>query len=181
MVDLYWNLRGPRLGFPSIPPTVRSVLFVCKGNICRSPFAEHVAQKLESDGHARGVIFASAGLHVSKPKAPPSEAIRVAEKFGVDIEKHRSQVISRELMESFDLIVSMEVWQHAELNARFPQYRRKLFVLPLLEPDPIVKVGGYAAFNIEDPYGGSPAAFEQCFLRIERCVSGFLGSLARPH
>jgi protein-tyrosine phosphatase len=139
-----------------------------------------VAQKLESEGHTGGIVFASAGLHVSKPLAPPADAIRVAEKLGIDIEQHRSQVISRELMESFDLIVAMEVWQHAELSARFSQYRRKLFVLPLLEPDPIVKVGGYAAFNIEDPYGGSPEAFEQCFSRIERCVSGFLGSLARP-
>jgi protein-tyrosine phosphatase len=178
MVDLYWNVRGPRLRFPSVPPTVRSVLFVCKGNICRSPFAEHVAQRLGRDGYARGVIFASAGLHVSRPNSPPEEAIRVAERFGVGLERHRSQPISQELMDTFDVIVAMEVWQYAELNTRYPRNRGKVVVLPMLDPAALAKAKGYAAFNIEDPYGRSSDAFEQCFSRIERCVVGFLSSVS---
>lgn len=177
IVDLYWDVRGPRLRFPSVPPTVRSVLFVCKGNICRSPFAEHVAQKLESEGHTGGITFASAGLHVSKPLSPPPDAIRAAKKFGVGLERHRSQAISRDLMETFDMIVAMEVWQYAELSARYPEYRRKLFVLPRLDSAFPVTMRGYAAFNIEDPYGRSLGAFEQCFIRIEQCVGSLLASV----
>jgi protein-tyrosine phosphatase len=180
-VDLYWNFRGPRLRFPAVPENVGSVLFVCKGNICRSPFAEHVAQKLNLDDRTRAITFASAGLHVSRPKSPPPEAIRTAEKFGVGLDQHFSQGVSADLMARFDMVVAMEIWQWEELIERYPDFGRKFFVLPLLVAQAHDPRRGYAAFNIEDPYGRSHAAFEQCFLRIERCVGEFLTGLPRRH
>lgn len=176
LIDLYWSVRGPGIHVPAVPLNPRSVLFVCKGNICRSPFAEHLGSKLQAEGWSSGITFGSAGLHVPKPIPPPENAIQVARRFGVDLEKHRSQMISLELVEAYDMIIAMEAWQYAELQASFSQYQEKLFLLPLLDFKGAGKERGYAAFNIQDPYGGPAGAFENCFDRIRQCIErGFKG------
>lgn len=179
-VDLYWMFRGPGIRVPATPSNPRSILFVCKGNICRSPFAEHLASRLQREGMTAGIRFSSAGLHVPKPIPSPENAIRVAKQFGVDLESHRSQSISLELVKSYDMIVAMEAWQYAELQFSFEQYQEKLFLLPLLDVNGRGKERGYAAFNIQDPYGGPPSAFEECFERVSRCIESVFQSIRRP-
>lgn len=170
LIDFYWTIQGPRISVPPIPANPRSVLFVCKGNICRSPFAEHLASKLQREGMNAGIRFGSAGLHVPKATPSPENAIQVARQFGVDLESHRSQSISLELVKAYDMIIAMEVWQYVELKASFNRYQEKLFLLPLLDANNRGKERGYTAFNIQDPYGGPPSAFEECFTRIGRCI-----------
>jgi protein-tyrosine phosphatase len=106
LIDLYWMVRGTSIHVPALPSRPRSVLFFCKGNICRSPFAEHVARKLfhELAGDAKqSIAFQSAGLHVTTPKVQPETAIVVAHRFGVSLEEHRSQPISQELVAASDI------------------------------------------------------------------------------
>lgn len=174
MVDIFWTFRGPRIRVPAIPANPRSVLFVCKGNICRSPFAEHLASKLQGEGISSGMKFGSAGLHVPKPISSPDDAIRAAKRYDVHLENHRSQSISLDLVESYDMIIAMEAWQYAELQSSFEHHRKKLFLLPLVDSNGQVKQHGYAAFNIQDPYGGPSSAFEECFERISKCIRGLL-------
>ncbi|MEQ1795838.1 MAG: hypothetical protein ABL970_16775 [Nitrospira sp.] len=162
-----------------MPSKPRSVLFVCKGNICRSPFAEHLASKLQRDGMNAGIRFGSAGLHVPKPTPSPENAIQVARQFGVDLESHLSQSISLELVKAYDMIIAMEGWQYAELNASFNRDKGKLFLLPLLDANGQGKERGYAAFNIQDPYGGPASDFENCFERIGRCLESLLQTIRR--
>lgn len=179
VVDLYWRVQGPRIRVPAIPANPRSVLFICKGNICRSPFAEHLASQLNRRGMNAEIKFGSAGLHVPKPTPSPENAIQVAKQFGVDLEHHRSQSVSLELVKSYDMIIAMEVWQYAELQSSFAQHQEKLFLLPLLEANRQGKERGYAAFNIQDPYGGPASDFEECFERIGRCVESVLQTIRR--
>jgi protein-tyrosine phosphatase len=169
LVDIYWTFRGPSIRVPAIPNNPRSFLFVCKGNICRSPFAEHLALKVRDERRLAGVAFGSAGLHVEKPIPSPENAIQAAKRFGLHLENHRSQSISLELVESYDMIIAMEVWQYAELKSSFRRHREKLFLLPLLCSSKFCNEG-YTAFNIQDPYGGLPIAFENCFERISTCI-----------
>ncbi len=173
LVDLYWRGRGGQVRVPVMPVSLRSVLFVCKGNICRSPFAEYVARKIQQEEVEGDVQFSSAGLHVLKPIAPPQMAIQVGREFGVDLDGHRSQSISLNLVKSNDMIVAMEVWQYEALQSLYPQYHEKLFLLPLLEIAESRAEYGSAAFNISDPYGGSRSDFERCFERIRRCLRSF--------
>lgn len=169
LVDIFWTVQGSHIRVPAIPANPRSVLFVCKGNICRSPFAEHLAAKLQGEGLMSGMKFGSAGLHVPKPTSSPDDAIQAAKPYGIHLENHRSQSISLELVESYDMIIAMEAWQYVDLQSSFGLYRDKLFLLPLLDSNRPVKRRGYAAFNIQDPYGGPPSAFEECFKRISIC------------
>jgi len=172
LVDVYWAFRGPGIRVPPIPHNPRSVLFICKGNICRSPFAEYLAVKLQREGAIPGMKVASAGLHVSKPTSSPDEAIQAALRFGVNLEAHRSQSISLELVEAYNMVIAMEAWQYAVLRSSYPHHHEKLFLLPLLDSTEQAQHRGYAAFNIQDPYGCPPSAFDRCFERISRCIEG---------
>lgn len=169
LADLYWSIRGPYIRVPVLPSNPQSVLFVCKGNICRSPFAEHIASKLAREGALSEIKFGSAGLQVRQPLPAPDHAIEVAKQFGVDLGLHRSQPISPKLVESYDMIVAMEVWQYGELRSSFGQHHKKLFLLPLLDSKAVGRQG-YAAFNIQDPYGGPPSAFTECFDQISQYI-----------
>lgn len=181
LIDLYWTFRGPRIRVPAIPVNPRSVLFVCKGNICRSPFAEHLGTRLQGEGIISGVRFASAGLHVPRSISSPEQAIQVARQFGVDLEGHRSQAISVELVAAYDMIIAMEAWQYEELRTLFRQHSEKLFLLPLLDSNGLGRGLGAADFNIQDPFGGPLSAYNACFSRILRNVKCLLGCIRDPH
>jgi len=174
VADIYWDLRGPQLSLPAVPPDPKSLLFVCKGNICRSPFAEYLARRIQEEGYATGVQFQSAGLAVSKPIPSPNIAIETAKPFGVMLDRHRSKPLSERLVAGCDMVIAMEGWQYVTLRELFPGHHGRMFLLPQLAPE---QATGYMAFNIQDPYGGPREAFEDCFNRICRCLKIFLTSI----
>jgi protein-tyrosine phosphatase len=97
LIELYWMVRGASIYIPALTSQAWSVLFVCRGNICRSPFAERVARKLFHElarDREQPIAFQSAGLHVTVPKAPPETAIVVAHRFGVSLESIDHNLIS---------------------------------------------------------------------------------------
>jgi len=80
------------------------VVFVCAGNICRSPYAEAVARR---DCAVAGVEFASAGLSALSGNRATAEALAVASERGVDLSGHRAQPLTPELEVSADLVVDL--------------------------------------------------------------------------
>lgn len=72
--DLYWKIHGNKVKNPGLPDIPRSFLFVCKGNVCRSPFAEQLARKIAEKENYKNMTFFSAGLEVKNPNSPPEEA-----------------------------------------------------------------------------------------------------------
>jgi protein-tyrosine-phosphatase len=78
-----------------------SVLFVCTGNTCRSPFAEAVARR---EGH---VDVESAGLSAYTGDRPPEDAIVVARELGYDLSSHRARPLTEEMLERADVVVGM--------------------------------------------------------------------------
>jgi protein-tyrosine phosphatase len=78
-----------------------SVLFVCTGNTCRSPFAEAVARR-EGHGDAE-----SAGLGAYPGDKPPDDAIVVARELGYDLSSHRARRLTEEMLERADVVVGM--------------------------------------------------------------------------
>lgn len=166
----YWWLYGSTVKQPSVPVNPRSFLFICKGNVCRSVFAQGLAEKIAAEKGIPIALFDSAGLEVTTACPPPKEALRVAKEFGVALDGYRSKRISREMAESFDMVIAMEARQVDVLERLLPQQRHRIFLLPLFDDNGRNERDLYTAYNIRDPFGEDFIRFRICYRRIERCL-----------
>jgi protein-tyrosine phosphatase len=171
--DARWTVRGRNVANPPMPPAVRSLLFVCLGNICRSPFAAHLAARRLAAAGAADVRCASAGIRTTQGAASPAEACSVAESYGCSLRDHRPALLTRELIAAHDLIVVMERGQQTRLCASYPEAAGRIFLLSLFDD----QAGGYARFHIEDPFGGALDRYEACYRRIDRSLSRLIAAL----
>lgn len=137
---------------PPLAPT--SVLFVCTGNICRSPLAEVMARSTFDGDH---FVFSSAGTHVVAGYPATEHAQTVARERGLDLTDHRA--VSLDTCEEPDVVIGME--QHHLVAARqaFPRLDIARFRL-LDHPVAIV-----------DPYGYDLEAYEVAADHIERALA----------
>ena len=174
--DQLWGLRG--LAFseaPRLPADPRSILFLCKGNVCRSPFAEYRMRRF-MEGY--GITVFSAGLRVDIQGAPPLQAHEAAREFGVDLSDHLSKQVNKKMMDAHDIVFVMELRQIQLLKQTFPGYEDRIYLLPLQDKkDKNNKV--FYRYNIPDPYGKSHQEYEACYHRIEECLANL--SLALIH
>lgn len=144
----------------------RRVLFVCSGNICRSPMAEGLLRHL-AETQDLGIEVASAGTLQIEGRPAEKNAVWAAGRVGVDLRAHRSQGLTRELVDWADDVLGMEVehltWIHANLGDVGDKAR-------LLGP-----FGG--SFEIADPMGGWWWAFSRCRDELASCVEGYVRRL----
>ena len=92
-----------------------SALFVCLGNICRSPFAEHYARHV-----LPAVEIRSSGLYPRPNRPSPEPAIMAAREFDIDLSTHRADVLTDETVSKSDVIFSFDDSVHEEIRRRFP-------------------------------------------------------------
>src|SRR5687767_556141 len=85
-----------------------SVLVVCQGNLCRSPYAE-AALKRGLVAAGSPIQVGSAGFSIPN-RAPPSEAVLAAAARGIDIAAHRSRSVSKALLDAADIVFVMDTW-----------------------------------------------------------------------
>jgi protein-tyrosine phosphatase len=143
---------------------VRSVLFVCQGNVCRSPFAAVVlAQKLREAGFTAIEVHSTGFVGIRR--APPSAALSAAARLGYDMSAHRASFIKRPMVDDASVVVVMQASQKAAIARRFHKTRSRVIVLGDLDPVPCGKR------TIRDPIGRADAVFQETFDRIERCVA----------
>lgn len=165
--DIYWRIYCRNLKNPQVKSSVSNLLFVCKGNVCRSPFAEYYAKSLLGDESLS--VVTSAGLDVMVPAGAPQEALAAAEDFGVRFLTHTSKQIVHGMIRSADMILVMEASQFEELRQSFPDEIGKIFLLPLFDTDD--QLTYYSKYNIYDPFGKTVTEFKDCYVRIVRCVN----------
>ncbi len=144
----------------------RRVIFICTGNICRSPFAEFWMRQRDPERVHR---YTSAGIYPGG-RTPPDTALVVSlDHFGVDMAEHRSRALD-ELPDEEFLWVVMEKGHYRGLRATG------------VEADAIIYLGdldpGPERREIMDPYGRDPAYFEATYRRIERCLNELAGVVA---
>ncbi|MFA5514988.1 MAG: ATP-grasp domain-containing protein [Desulfuromonadales bacterium] len=101
-----------------------TVLLLCYGNICRSPFAE--AYWRQKSPGARTV---SAGFHPEPGRQTPQRIVRAGRRWGLDLSRHRSRTILPGDVREADAIFVMDRWNLADLLARFPEARPKTWLL----------------------------------------------------
>lgn len=168
--DIYWDIYGKNIRNPDCINNPKSFLFVCKGNICRSPFAEYISRQIFDNISSEERNIYSAGIDVSQPLPSPKEAVLAAESFDVQLDSHRSRRINQDMIESFDMIIAMETWQFNNLKKSFPDFHKKICLLPLFDSRVNKSKGGFYRYNIQDPYGRNADIFNACFQRIKECI-----------
>ncbi len=148
-----------------VPAVPFRAVFVCKGNICRSAFAEAAARGLVPA--AAGWSFASAGLEATEGNPPPEAAVRVAREFGIDLSTHRARRVGDIAPGAVDVVFVMEPAQAA--HPRLAPFRRSGVPIVLL---------GWAAGRpvVEDPYGRSDDAFRACFSLLAAALDRVLAA-----
>lgn len=157
-----------RLSRP-LPPG--SVLFICYGNICRSPFAEAVFRREFKPGPGdRPRAIRSTGFTAAM-RSPPPEAIASAKKFGIDLSRHRSTLITPDVYRAAALVVTMSPDQSRELRKRFGVRDETMITLADLDPQPI------ESRTIRDPWRLAPEVYDASYLRISRCVRALAAAL----
>ena len=175
--DLVWTFRGRGIRNPPLPERPGSLMFVCFGNICRSAFAEYLGNVKLTRRGVLNTVCRSSGIRARDGKPSPEQAVLAARKWSIDLEHHAARRITREMMETGDMVLVMEVWQLAALARDYPDLKERLFLLPLLESELGGRGEGYSRYNLADPYGKEPAVFEECFRRLERCLDLLLERL----
>lgn len=156
--------------------TVR-VLFVCLGNICRSPSAEGVFRDLVTKAGLQDQIqIDSAGTgawHVGN--APDKRAQKVARERGFDISPLQARQVHNRDFETFDFIVAMDVNNQADLVADCPaEARHKISLL-------LDHAAERDEKEVPDPYYGGEDGFHLMFDLIEQGAQGLLDHVARKH
>jgi protein-tyrosine phosphatase len=176
--EIYWGIFRNNIRNPILQQFPRTFLFVCKGNVCRSPFAEFISKKYMEQLNLKGRMeFSSAGLEVLKSSPSPEEAIMAAKSYDVNLISHMSRQINTEMLENSDVIFVMEVKQARILSNSFKKFSHKIFLLSLFDNQSMTFRRNYLRYNIPDPYGKSLDQFHECFLKIECCIIGFLSQL----
>jgi protein-tyrosine phosphatase len=159
---------------------VTRVVFVCTGNICRSPMAEVAARSMAAaatlaDGTALGdhLLITSAGTggwHEGEPMDPRTSA--ALQRAAFSDHAHIAHQISRRGLDEIDLVVALDSGHQKELRSLGADPSR-LVLLRSFDPS------AGAATDVPDPYYGDDAEFDDCLAMIARGSSGLIAALGR--
>jgi len=150
------------------------LLFVCLGNICRSPLAEAIMRAAaERDGVSVEVDSAGTGdWHIGK--APDRRAIATAARHGIDIAGLRARQVTARDFETFDRVVALDRNNLRDLRAIEPSAATARLSM-LLD-----HAAGRAGQDVIDPYFGDDDDFELAWRDISAGVEGLLAEIRQP-
>ncbi len=151
------------------------VLFVCMGNICRSPTAQGVFRKLlETEGLGTVIGTDSAGTHAYHAGNPPDQrAQETALRRGIDLSDLRARVVTPEDFSKFDYVLAMDRDNFEDLSAICPhgaEPKLRLF----MEFAPQLRM-----WEVPDPYYGAAGGFERVFDLVGAASAGLLADIKR--
>lgn len=162
---VYWRLGGYRPYRRVRWSSVGRLVFVCTGNICRSPYAEHVAR-------AQALDAVSVGVEASPDGVLDSTALEVARARGIPMDGHSTTPLGHFEPREGDLFIAMEPFQAAIVAKQ-----------PWAASHQITLLGLWAGSQgpvIPDPYGGDERLFNECFSVIERGIATIRRRLRVP-
>jgi predicted ATP-grasp superfamily ATP-dependent carboligase/protein-tyrosine-phosphatase len=142
-----------------------SIVFVCKGNICRSPFAEHYAKQ-----RVPGVHSVSVGTYPLAGRESPHAARAAAQAVGINLNDHRSRMVDAKLLSDADVIFVFDIENFITMRRYGYEIRQKLFFMTecLLSKNSI---------SILDPFGKDETEFFHCYTEIKRYVDALSQAL----
>jgi protein-tyrosine-phosphatase len=164
------GLMDPKRSRP--PRTSRSFVFVCFGNIMRSPMCEALMNRALAAIPGKQVTVASAGLNAAPGRAAHSWAVAAASELGISLENHRAKLLTGEMVNQADVIFAMDYQNQVQLLSRFSHAKDKIFML-----------GAYAgedsqSLEIRDPYYAGQAGTRDCYKILNTCIQNLVSSIS---
>ncbi len=170
---IYLKVRissGLGLGLSRPPKTARSFVFVCFGNIIRSPKCEALMNLAVRD-FSDSITVTSAGLNATPGRPAHPWAITAAREFGISLENHRARLLTSEMVDQADAIFAMDFQNRVQLLSRWARSRNKVFMLSAFAGKQ------YRAVEIPDPYYAGQEETRRCYRVLKTCVENLAHSL----
>jgi protein-tyrosine-phosphatase len=144
---------------------MKTVLFVCTGNTCRSPMAEALFNHhLTGDASWKAI---SAGTYAGTGSPASLNSIEAMQELGIEIDEHRSKPLSTELVNSADLIVTMTDSHRCQILQDFPEVGNKVCLIKSFGTSMVPA-------DISDPFGGSLTIYRKIRDEINRALSDLI-------
>jgi len=161
LLDLV-GVRSPNMR--RAPSGARSFLFVCFGNLMRSPMAEAFFRKAVNDAELHGIRIDSAGLHAVPGNEAHPWALIASQEIGVPLTNHRARPVKADLVAQADAIFAMDFQNKAELLVLFPECQNKILMLGAYAEGP------FRYREIPDPYFGNIDGTRRCYRVLQACI-----------
>lgn len=133
---------------------MKSILFVCTGNTCRSSMAEALFRHMASQS-GKEIDANSGGTAAFGGQGASQNAILALEEMGIDLKSHRSKGVTRQMVDEADLVLTMTRSHKAQLLAVKPDSKDKIFTLAEYCADD-------SSTDILDPFGGDLNIYKRC-------------------
>lgn len=139
-----------------------NILIVCTANICRSPMAVALLQRrLQRKKPAGEWRVASAGTWARDGHHASELGVELMATVGLDTSRHRSRVVTSDLLEAADLVLTMEAGHKEAMRVEFPRAASKIYMLSEMVKGEI---------DVDDPFGGTMDEYKECAKEINRYI-----------
>ena len=146
---------------------MKSVLFVCTGNTCRSPLAEALFREMVKERADFEVRSAGLGAYTGQPAAQHSATL--AKKRGLDLSKHRSRSLTEDLIDSATHIFGMSRHHLSAIESDFPEAADKVYLLTEFTADDYLR-----GADLPDPFGMDISAYQELLRSLEKVLPSVL-------
>ena len=163
------GVRSQNTGF--LGPNTHFVVFVCFGNIMRSPMAEALFRKAAVEADLTDVETSSAGLHAIPGREAYPWALTAAAEIGLPLTEHRARRLTPDMVSRADVIFAMDLQNKAELLASYPESRQKVLMLGAFAD------GKARDREIPDPYFGNLDTTRSCYVMLQTCIRNLTAAL----